>query len=184
MLSLLVWINNTKTGDIGECNSFPNNRLYHLWDLICYDYRFCNFHNANNLDECFYNKLKSKIPKADLLIVNHSLLATCYKKEESIFDDFNYCIIVEAHKATDNCRLYLKEFISLKYIQGLFDSYIHLFNKIISNNNNNRQKASSHKIPQLQNGVPETNKIETDDGLMNFMKNHLVSIAKHNVSIA
>lgn len=137
LLSLLVWINNTKTGDIGECNSFPINRLYHLWDLICYDYRFCNFHNANNLDECFYNKLKSKIPKADILIVNHSLLATCYKKEESIFDDFNYCIIDEAHKASDNCRMYLKEFISLKYIQGLFDSYIHLFNKIISNNNNN-----------------------------------------------
>ena len=136
LLPLLVWINNTKTGDIGECNSFPINRFYYLWDLICYDYRFCNFHNANNLDECFYNKLKSKIPNVDLLIVNHSLLATCYKKEESIFDDFNYCIIDEAHKTSDNCRMYLKEFISLKYIQGLFDSYIHLFNKIISNNNN------------------------------------------------
>ena len=42
--------------------------------------------------------------------------------------------------------------------------------RVISDNNNNRQKASSRKIPQLQNGVPETNNIETDDGLMNFMK--------------
>ena len=42
--------------------------------------------------------------------------------------------------------------------------------RVISDNNNNRKEASSRKIPQLQNGVPETNNIETDDGLMNFMK--------------
>ena len=139
LLSLLIWINNTKTGDISECNSFPINRLYYLWDLISYDYRFCSFHNTNDLEDCFYNKLKSEILKSNLLVINHSLLSTCYNKDESILDDFNFCIIDEAHKVSDNCRMYLKEFISLKYIQGLFDSYNHLLNKIISNNSNNSQ---------------------------------------------
>ena len=139
LLSLLIWINNTKTGDISECNSFPINRLYYLWDLISYDYRFCSFHNTNNLEECFYNKLKSEIPNSNLLVINHSLLSTCYNKDESILDDFNFCIVDEAHKVSDNCRMYLKEFISLKYIQGIFDSYNHLLDRIISNNSNNSQ---------------------------------------------
>tara|TARA_Y100000389_G_scaffold51167_1_gene46904 strand:- start:9638 stop:12391 length:2754 start_codon:yes stop_codon:yes gene_type:complete len=133
LLSLSVWIKNTKTGDISECNSFPVDRLYYLWDMINYDYQFCSFHSNDNTD-CFYNKLKKEIPKSNLLVINHSLLATIYNKEESVFNDFNLCVIDEAHKVSENCRMHLKQFISLKSITGLFESSIYLFEKIISYN--------------------------------------------------
>ena len=133
LLSLSVWIKNTKTGDISECNSFPIDRLYYLWDMINYDYQFCSFHSNDNT-ECFYNKLKKEIPKSNLLVINHSLLATIYNKEESVFDDFNLCVIDEAHKVSENCRMHLKQFISLKSITGLFETSVYLFEKIISYN--------------------------------------------------
>jgi predicted DnaQ family exonuclease/DinG family helicase len=163
LLSLLVWIKNTKTGDISECNSFPINRLYHLWDLITYDYQFCSFHSTNNLEDCFYNKLKKEIPKSNLLVINHSLLATCYNKDESILDKFNYCIIDEAHKTSENCRMYLKEFISLKYIQGLFDSYNHLLDKIISNN------SESDNYSQFINAKTKI-ELDYDNFIVNYKK--------------
>tara|TARA_A100000164_G_scaffold353424_1_gene360013 strand:- start:2404 stop:3948 length:1545 start_codon:yes stop_codon:yes gene_type:complete len=101
--------------------------------MINYDYQFCSFHSNDNT-ECFYNKLKKEIPKSNLLVINHSLLATIYNKEESVFDDFNLCVIDEAHKVSENCRMHLKQFISLKSITGLFESSIYLFEKIISYN--------------------------------------------------
>ena len=119
LLSLMIWIKNTKTGDISECNSFQIDRLFHLWDLINYDYQFCSFHKSDNSNESFYNKLKEEVQKSNLLVINHSLLATIYNKEESLFEDFNLCVIDEGHKITENCRMHLKEFISSKYMKGL-----------------------------------------------------------------
>ena len=133
LLSLMIWIKNTKTGDISECNSFQIDRLFHLWDLINYDYQFCSFHKNDN-NKCFYNKLKEEVQKSNLLVINHSLLATIYNKEESLFEDFNLCVIDEGHKITENCRMHLKEFISSKYISGLYNSSITLIDKVLSQN--------------------------------------------------
>jgi len=133
LLSLMIWIKNTKTGDISECNSFQIDRLFHLWDLINYDYQFCSFHKNDN-NKCFYNKLKEEVQKSNLLVINHSLLATIYNKEESLFEDFNLCVIDEGHKITENCRMHLKEFISSKYISGLYNSTITLIDKVLSQN--------------------------------------------------
>ena len=131
LLSLMIWIKNTKTGDISECNSFQIDRLFHLWDLINYDYQFCSFHKNDN-NKCFYNKLKEEVQKSNLLVINHSLLATIYNKEESLFEDFNLCVIDEGHKITENCRMHLKEFISSKYISGLYNSTITISNFLIN----------------------------------------------------
>ena len=133
LLSLMIWIKNTKTGDISECNSFQIDRLFHLWDLINYDYQFCSFHKSDNT-KCFYNKLKEEVQKSNLLVINHSLLATIYNKEESLFEDFNLCVIDEGHKITENCRMHLKEFISSKYMNGLYNSTITLIDKVLSQN--------------------------------------------------
>ena len=133
LLSLMIWIENTKTGDISECNSFQIDRLFHLWDLINYDYQFCSFHKSD-YSKCFYNKLKEEVQKSNLLVINHSLLATIYNKEESLFEDFNLCVIDEGHKITENCRMHLKEFISSKYMNGLYNSTITLIDKILSQN--------------------------------------------------
>ena len=69
--------------------------------LINYDYQFCSFHKSDNT-KCFYNKLKEEVQKSNLLVINHSLLATIYNKEDSLFEDFNLCVIDEGHKITEN----------------------------------------------------------------------------------
>ena len=139
LLSVVVWSNYTVTGDISECNGFKLWRNKKIWDLICYDHEFCNLNKSGNHDKCFYQILKSNVENSSIVIINHSLLASCYQKEESIIDDCDVCIIDEAHKLSDNFRMQMKETLNKSIIKGVFDSYSFIFTKLINQNKNHNQ---------------------------------------------
>ena len=138
LLSVIIWIDETKTGDISECNGFKTWMNKKIWDLICFNHEFCSINKSNTHDKCFYQKLKDDAGKSNLLIINHSLLASCFDKEDSIIDNHNICIIDEAHKLSENCRMYLKESLNKNIFQGLFESYSFIVSKILNNNKENR----------------------------------------------
>ena len=136
LMTLVVWSNKTLTGDISECNSFKIWKYKKIWDLVCFEYEYCNLHNNNN--KCFYSKLKTHINSSNILVINHSLLASCHDKEESIIDDANICIIDEAHKLSENCQMHLKESLNKNYIKGAFDSLFFSSSKLLDQNRSNQ----------------------------------------------
>ena len=138
LLSLIVWIDDTNTGDISECNGFKIWKSKKIWDLVCYNHEFCGINKSNNHDECYYQKLKNSADKSNLLIINHALLASCYEKQDSIITGNNICIIDEAHKLSENCRMYLKESLNKQFFQGIFESYSYMITKILNNNKNHK----------------------------------------------
>ena len=56
LMSLVVWSNLTKTGDISECNSFLKNKNQKIWDLIKYESETCMVSNSKHYKKCFYQR--------------------------------------------------------------------------------------------------------------------------------
>ena len=141
LLSLILWANKTLTGDISECNSFRLWKCKKIWDLVCFNHEYCSYHKDDN-KKCFYNILKNHIELSNILVINHSLLASCYDKEESIIDNADICVIDEAHKLSENCQMHLKESLNKSYLKSIFDSFIFSSSKILNENrdNNNYNK--------------------------------------------
>lgn len=95
MARLAHWIDTEKTGDrdtvslrgweaeiFAQLSSTREN---------CYGAQ-CPF-----IEECYYQKAREKAQKADLIIVNHSLLLSNVKIGEAILPTYNYLIVDEAH---------------------------------------------------------------------------------------
>ena len=93
------------------------------------------FSHSKSSMPCFIEWLEPVIIPG---IINHSLLASCFDKKDSIIDNHNICIIDEAHKLSENCRMYLKESLNKNIFQGLFESYSFIVSKILNNNKENR----------------------------------------------
>ena len=69
--------------------------------------------------------------KSDILIVNHSLLASSVGIQEVFNDENTVCIIDEAHKFPDNYRDQFKQSSSKASINSVYESFITFINNLI-----------------------------------------------------
>jgi len=128
LMTLLLWANETLTGDISECNSFNVRRDKKIWDLIKFDKNTCYKH-SNNQSKCFYLKIIENSKKSNVFIINHALLASNIDNEELLFKNPPIFIIDEAHKLVENFRSQLTNSISFFDFKKDYD----LMKKIIHN---------------------------------------------------
>ena len=150
--SVIIWSSVTNTGDINECNSFRKRNYDKIWKLIKYEPEICLFNNSSSNKNCFYKKLQNESKNSNILVVNHSLLASSYEKQDNFINDNTNCFIDEAHKFLENFRDQLKENISCNSIQSNFDNIILLFNKIVKDRTNN---VINEKYQVLTNNINE-----------------------------
>ncbi len=72
---VIVWLHWTKTGDLTECAGFSNNKgSGKVGSLIRSESGFCNRKVCRTHKGCFITPLREASQKADLIVVNHSLL--------------------------------------------------------------------------------------------------------------
>ena len=64
------WSQNTKSGLRQEMNPIPN---YDVWEMVNAEGSACNRKNCNP-NTCYYQKARAEMRKAQVVIVNHSLL--------------------------------------------------------------------------------------------------------------
>ena len=110
--SLFIWLNNTSTGDISECNGFNKNRYNYLWFLINTKSDYCLTHRCNKYNGCFYKKIRDLAALSDILIVNHSMLISYYDNHDSFITDNSICIIDECHNFHSICKKQLSSQIT------------------------------------------------------------------------
>ncbi len=99
LLSLLiVWREETKDGDIEGCSAFLSApRAQKLWAQINSDLRLCPGKQCPFIEDCFLTKARQQAKRADLLVINHSLLLADSQSERAIIGGYQYLIIDEAH---------------------------------------------------------------------------------------
>jgi ATP-dependent DNA helicase DinG len=115
-LRVASWLQKTKTGDYNEMSL--SNYDYENWQFLAANSESCNISNCRYKNLCYVNRIRKEAEKADILVLNHSLLlASSFMKEWSITNilpSLPYLIIDEAHHLNSVAEEQLTASFSLK----------------------------------------------------------------------
>jgi len=107
ILPLMIWVEQTQTGDIAENAGFQINQNWGLWGKLIAENNYCPGRQCKYYNECFLMKARNNARSADIVIVNHSLLFSDLVTDSSILGDYHNLIIDEAHNIEKTAAEYL-----------------------------------------------------------------------------
>jgi Rad3-related DNA helicase len=91
------WVEQTETGDLGECGvRNPRDRQF-LAARVSSDPRFCAHSGCTPSAGCFFKAARGRAAAADLLVVNHALLAVHLFGGFDLLPRFDALVVDEAH---------------------------------------------------------------------------------------
>lgn len=94
VLGLLVWTRETGTGDVQELVHLPG--IGSIWSKVSAEHEDCLV-TCVQARNCFLLNNRRRAERADLLIVNHSLLFSDIKTDFKVLPEYDYLIVDEAH---------------------------------------------------------------------------------------
>ncbi|RKY51036.1 MAG: hypothetical protein DRP86_02575 [Candidatus Neomarinimicrobiota bacterium] len=106
VLPLIVWLRETQTGDIEENSGFRASRYTTIWSKICSETGYCTTKRCSDKGGCYLGKIRWKSQKADLVVVNHSLLLSDAASDNQVLPDHPILVIDEAHNLTKSAYKY------------------------------------------------------------------------------
>ena len=107
ILPLLLWADQTQTGDIAENNGFQLNQNLGLWAKLIAENNYCPGRTCKFYNDCFLMKARNGARKADIVVVNHSLLFSDLVTDNSILGDYRNLVLDEAHNIEKTAGDYL-----------------------------------------------------------------------------
>lgn len=107
LLPLMVWLRETKTGDIEENSGFQIQRVPYIWAKLASEPGYCTSKKCAENHGCFLGKIRKLAHYADIIIVNHSLLLSDAASDNGILPEHPVCIIDEAHNLIKSAYQYL-----------------------------------------------------------------------------
>ncbi len=119
LLSVMVWLRETTTGDWQEVAQIPN--LGKLWGSLNCEEESCIPGKCSHANRCYMLQSRKRAEEADLIIVNHSLLFSDIKTEKNILPEYHELIIDEAHHLHQAALEQLGNEISLEQISRVLN---------------------------------------------------------------
>jgi len=107
ILPLLLWADQTQTGDISENTGFQLNQNLGLWAKLIAENNYCPGRTCKYYNDCFLMKARNGARNADLVVVNHSLLFSDLVTDNSILGDYRNLVLDEAHNIEKTAGDYL-----------------------------------------------------------------------------
>jgi len=96
LAKLVMWANETQSGDIAEANSFSLFRYPGLWAKIRSESITCSGKKCPYYDKCYLQRVRQAVEDSQIIVVNHSLLFA-EMADSSVLGEFDHAIIDEAH---------------------------------------------------------------------------------------
>lgn len=121
LLKLLVWFEETKTGDIAENQAFNSEAYKNLWGKLASESGYCNMANCKHPQKCFISRVRNEAKTANLVLVNHSLLFSDLLSENNVFGKYENLIIDEAHSFEKTAIKYFGTEMSVWAIKSLLN---------------------------------------------------------------
>jgi len=119
---LVRWLMETETGDIEENRAFlADPRSRELWGRLCDSPHHCLEGFCPHLDECFSVRARRAARRADLVVVNHSLLLADVAAGGLILGEYTDLVVDEAHSLEDAARKAFTSSLSLRLIERFAD---------------------------------------------------------------
>lgn len=107
VLPLITWSRFTQTGDIAENNGFQVERNASIWTKFIAENNYCPGRKCRHYNDCFLMKARNSSRKADLVLINHSLLFSDLVSENSVLGEYANVIFDEAHNLEKTATEYL-----------------------------------------------------------------------------
>ena len=123
--TLVVWARETQTGDIDEHNGFSTAGNALLWSKLCSEPGFCTTPVCAPNQYCYLGRIRQEAGRADLVVVNHSLLLADAAAGHAIIPPYERLIVDEAHLLERNAYIYFAGDFSHRQIRYLLDQLFH-----------------------------------------------------------
>jgi len=98
LLPLVLWLFETRTGDIEENPGFGRERNRDIWSQLNCEAGYCSGSQCKYESVCFFQKIRQTSRSANIVVVNHSLLFSDAASGYSVLGDYDTLIIDEAHQ--------------------------------------------------------------------------------------
>lgn len=121
MQTLVLWLRETQTGDIDEHNGFSTGRASYLWSKLCSEPGFCTTTVCQPFDYCFLGKIRREAHRADVIVVNHSLLLSDAAAGHSILPGYERLVVDEGHLLEKNAYQFFASEFSYYSLRNLLD---------------------------------------------------------------
>ncbi len=119
--TLVIWAHETPTGDIDEHNGFHTVGNALVWSKLNSEPGFCTTNVCAGNDFCYLGKLRQESAKADLVVVNHSLLLADAASDHAILPKYQRLIVDEAHLLEKTAYQYFAAEFSYRSMKILMD---------------------------------------------------------------
>ncbi|UCC78607.1 MAG: 3'-5' exoribonuclease [Candidatus Zixiibacteriota bacterium] len=116
---LVLWIENTRTGDISECNGFSPSRNAYLWSRISCEGGFCLGQSCPFAERCFLLKVKREVQNAQIIVVNHYLTFADFASGGDLVRESGHVIFDEAHNLEKIAASYLGNRLEKQALDGI-----------------------------------------------------------------
>lgn len=97
LLSLVLWVNQTCTGDIAEVNAFGGEGSHLAWTRIASDAGSCRGKRCRERHHCFHNRIRTAAGRAQIVVVNHALLMSDLASNRVPIGAYRTLVVDEAH---------------------------------------------------------------------------------------
>lgn len=145
LLTILVWIRETLTGDLQELSKVPG--LLQIWPSLNADNETCMPGKCSKAGICFLLRARKKAEEADLLIVNHSLLFSDLKTNYNVLPEYHQLVIDEAHQIYQTALQHLGSDISLENVTRIIDNIYQLTGQNFYGLIKQRLGPLAHQVP-------------------------------------
>ena len=123
LIQLLIWNYFTKTGEISECNSFNVRYNNKVWNLVKSQANHCNPRKCHKWGKCYHITMSDYIGKANILVVNHSLLLSNLFSKNIIFNEDVSYVLDEVHNIINIAHDTLTEELNITSFDNIFSFF-------------------------------------------------------------
>jgi len=121
-LKILVWLEQTRTGDRAELRLQGTDESY--WARIASDPLDCVGLRCTEAD-CFVHRARAQAERADLVVVNHALLLADASTGGSLIPSYEHLVVDEAHHLEDSATQSLRGDVDGPAVEGLLRRLAH-----------------------------------------------------------
>jgi len=170
--TLVIWAHDTPTGDIDEHNGFNTTGNALVWSKLNSEPGFCTTNICAHNDFCYLGKLRQESAKADLVVVNHSLLLADAAADHAILPPYQRLIVDEAHLLEKTAYQFFAAEFSYRSLRVLIDQLFYKgrnksglsieLRHLMVPLDEKQKKGITNTLDQLESDVLEVNKILLD----------------------
>ncbi len=121
-LPLVVWIEETETGEISECTGFRQKDHPGVHNAVCCEWNYCLGKKCSYREDCFLNRIRDAASRSHIVVVNHALLLSDLVAKSRALGDYCRLVLDEAHNLEDAATEHMGRKASSARVVGLLDA--------------------------------------------------------------